>query len=160
MPQFSTGWRGAQRVGPWRGFPWLYTTLRWPHRAETARAHSCDWRSAAPGSAPKPKEKTMDFKSLSTLCRGRGRLALAVFVLLGLAGAGVAWAAVHHSAGSFHSLGHRHGLGEFRLHADFLVDRALSKADASDEQRRQVEAIVGRVFDERQAFHAEQEALH
>jgi periplasmic protein CpxP/Spy len=83
-----------------------------------------------------------------------GHLLIGAAVLIGLVGAGAAWAS--HRAGA---VGHRFGAAAMRLHAEFVVDRALRRAEASDEQRQQIEAILERVFDAHKSLRAEREAM-
>jgi len=80
--------------------------------------------------------------------RGHGRVLLAAVALAGLGAAGFAYAASHGALPAFH---HPHGAA-MRLHAEFVVDRALRKAEATDDQRRQIEAIVERVFNQHRAL--------
>lgn len=88
--------------------------------------------------------------------RRHGRTLLIGAAVLGLAGAGLAWAAVQRPLASL-----RHfGGGAMKLHAEFMVDRALKQVDATDEQRREVEAIVGRLFERHKARRAEHQGMH
>jgi periplasmic protein CpxP/Spy len=88
----------------------------------------------------------------------RGRHALLALGLLTVAGAGAAWAGYRAFPGGCHRLGLGHR--GMRLYAEFIVERALKQVDATDEQRQQVEAITGRLLDQRAAMHAEHERLH
>jgi Spy/CpxP family protein refolding chaperone len=87
-----------------------------------------------------------------------GNRVLALVALIGLVGAGAVWAAGHAGLRPFHRFGG--GPGFMKLQAEFMVDRALRAADATDEQKREVEAIVERVFAEHKALRAEGQALH
>ena len=72
-----------------------------------------------------------------------------------LLGAGAAWAS-HRAAASGHGL----GAAAVRLHAEFVVDRALRRAEASEEQRQQIEAILDRAFETHRSLRPERRAMH
>jgi Spy/CpxP family protein refolding chaperone len=59
---------------------------------------------------------------------------------VGLLGAGAVWAGHRAVPLALHC-----GPAALRLQAEFVVDRALKHVEASDDQRRQVEAIVARL---------------
>ncbi len=105
-------------------------------------------------------------ETVKTHCRGQGHrlvtvLALAALVgLAGIVGAGAVWATGRGGWRPFHRIGGGAGPAFMKLHAEFIVDRALQQADATDEQRREIEAIVERVFAEHKALRAEGQALH
>lgn len=81
------------------------------------------------------------------------RQVLLVGALVAVVGAGVAWGGYRALPGGFAH--HRYGGGLMRLHAEFVVDRALEQAEATEAQRRQIEAITARLFDERAAMRTE-----
>jgi periplasmic protein CpxP/Spy len=97
-----------------------------------------------------------------TRCHRRGRYFVALLALLALTTAGLAWAgtrAVHSWAGCDGpggGFGHRIA----RLHAEHAVDRALRTAQASPQQREQVEAIVERAFADHAKFREQHRSLH
>jgi protein CpxP len=84
-----------------------------------------------------------------------GHVLLGGALLIGLLGAGAAWAS-HRTAAAGHGL----GAAAVRLHAEFVVDRALRRAEASEEQRLQIEAILDRLFETHKSLRAEREAMH
>jgi periplasmic protein CpxP/Spy len=93
-------------------------------------------------------------------CHGRLRRAVGILAVLGLATAGLTWAGTR-AASTFAA--HGHG-GEFgprfaRLHVEFAVDRALRAAEASPQQREQVDAIVEKAFADHAAFHEQHQAM-
>jgi len=50
--------------------------------------------------------------------------------------------------------------GMMRDRAEFMVDRALKKVDASEEQRAQIEAILEASFEEGMAMRGDHETMH
>jgi protein CpxP len=96
-------------------------------------------------------------------CHRRGRTLIAVLALVGVAGAGAAWAGYSALAGPgrhFGHGGHRLGAKAMRLHAAFVVDRALTEVAATDEQRQRIDAIVQRAFQQHDALRAEHAQVH
>jgi protein CpxP len=96
--------------------------------------------------------------------RGGARKLLALVAILGVAGAGIAWAG-HRGGAACAGFGHGGPGGGFghklgRLHVEFAVDRALRAAEATPEQREKVEAILERAFAERASFREQHKTLH
>lgn len=92
-------------------------------------------------------------------CHRRGRLFLGILAGLVLTGAGLAWAGPR-AASSWCEGGGHFGARFTRLHVDFAVDRALRAAQASPQQREQVEAIVDRAFADHAKFREQHRDLH
>jgi Spy/CpxP family protein refolding chaperone len=95
-----------------------------------------------------------------TRCHRRGRLFLGILAVLALATAGLAWAGTHAASSLCEGSGGHFGQRFARLHVDFAVDRALKAAQASPQQRDQVEAIVERAFAEHATFRDQHRSLH
>jgi periplasmic protein CpxP/Spy len=93
---------------------------------------------------------------LKKRCHRRGRHLLLAVGLMAVAGAGVAWA----SQKAWPMACHRMNGGMMRLHAEFVVDRALKQVEATDEQRQQIEAVVKRVMAQHETLRAQHEQVH
>jgi periplasmic protein CpxP/Spy len=93
-------------------------------------------------------------------CHRRGRYFVALIAVAALATAGLAWAGTHAASSwagcSGPGFGHRFA----RMHAEFAVDRALRAADASPQQREQVEAIVDKAFADHATYREDHQHLH
>jgi Spy/CpxP family protein refolding chaperone len=95
-----------------------------------------------------------------TRCHRRGRLFLGIFAVAVLATAGLAWAGTRAASSWCEGSGGHFGPRFARLHVDFAVDRALRAAQASPQQREQVEAIVDRAFADHAKFREQHRDLH
>lgn len=80
---------------------------------------------------------------------------------LALAAGGLAWAG-HQGMGPLASRdGHGHFGARFaRLHVEHMVDRALRVAEATPEQRQQVDAIVEKAFADHAGLRDQHKGLH
>ncbi len=85
------------------------------------------------------------------------RIAMFALPVLGLTLLG--GAALTAAARGGHGMPFCHGDKEdHRAHMEFMVDRMLSKVDATDEQKDQIDAILDAAFEEGEALHEGKEA--
>ena len=82
-------------------------------------------------------------------------LAIAVCLIAG----GVAWAGTSHS---FHFCHGHHPFGSKteQAHIESVLKDVLRRLDATDSQRKKIEAVLASVFEQHRAIHAEKKTLH
>jgi periplasmic protein CpxP/Spy len=89
----------------------------------------------------------------------KSRILVAAGVGLALTTAGLVWAG-QQGVGPLGAGGHcRFGQKFARLHVEFMTDRALRAAEATPEQRQQVEAIVEKAFADHARFRQQHQSL-